>query len=177
MGQEGRVVQRQRFLIWCGGNPQSAAGCEEKANALPFLPPPAPLRRAALIEYRWGAVKFQIAATACSLRTNRWGDEQVTWLHCKARPIAEIHPRLPASLLTVLIPAHYITAVYPGPTFRVEQARRSGQEEVGVFPPNQPKPENALPLAELERRLAEFLAPGRDDRTGRTGNEARDRPS
>lgn len=35
------------------------------------FPDPAPLRRAALIKYQWGATEFEIISTACSVRSAR----------------------------------------------------------------------------------------------------------
>ena len=130
------------------------------ADALPLLPAPVPLRRAAHIEYRWGDTSFEIFATACSLRTTMWGSEQMTWLHCKAMTIAEIEPDQPTGLMNVLIPAHYVTGIKPGPTFRLGRSRKGN--DLGVFPPNRPAPAEALPLAEVERLLTGLLAPERN---------------
>ena len=129
-------------------------------DALPFLPAPTPLHHAAMIEYQWGVMKFEIVATACSLRTTAWGDEQVTWLHCIAKQTAKIKPDEPTSFIAALIPVHYVTSIQPGPTFRIARSRRC--DDVGVFPPNQLTPADALPLAEVERVITELLAPERN---------------
>jgi hypothetical protein len=154
-------VKRQQVSIWTGGCSDRAAACQGMADTLPFLPAPAPLRRAALIVYQWGETRFKIAATACSVRTTLWGSEQTTWLHCKARQTAAITFDEPNGLFTVLFPAQYVTTIKPGPTFRLGQ---SGQAEdiVGLFPPNQPAPADALQLSEVERVLTELLAPERN---------------
>ena len=150
-------MNRQRVLVWTGGRPTGPRGGGHVADALPVFPAPAPLRRAALIEYHWGETKFEIVASACSLRFALWGAEAVTWLHCKAIQTAAMTPGEPTGLVNVLIPAHYVTRIEPGPTFRLT---RSGQpDEIGVFPPDQPTPAAALPLAEVERVLADLLLP------------------
>jgi hypothetical protein len=154
-------MKKQQVFIWTGGNPDGFKGCEGKADTLPFLPAPTPLRRAALIAYQWGETKFEIAATACSLRTTPWGSEQVTWLHCKASQTEELTFDEPTRLTTVLFPAHYVTAIKPGTTFHLAQSRKF-ECDVGVFPPNQPTPPDALPLAEVERVVTELLIPERN---------------
>lgn len=123
------------------------------------LPEPEPLRRAAQISYQWGEQKFVIWSTACSLRTVPWTEtgEEVTWLHCKAMPVAEITPDSPTGLMTVLIPAHYVTAIQPGPTFRLKSSGRS--PDLGIFPPNQATPPNHLALEEIEEALVDLLDP------------------
>lgn len=154
-------MSRQQVFIWTGGRPDGAKGCEGKVDTLPFLPAPAPLRRAAIIEYRWGETTFEIAATACSLRTTSWGSEQVTWLHCKAKQTTAITFDEPTGLMTILFPARYVTGIRPGPTFRIGQSRKS-EDDIGVFPPNQPTPTDAVPLSEVERVLTALLAPERN---------------
>jgi hypothetical protein len=153
-------MRRQRVFIWTGGQSGSGEGCRSLADALPVLPAPAPLHRAARIAYQWGDAQFEILATACSLRTTLWGSESITWLHCKAMRTAEIHPDGPTDLMPILIPARYVTAVEPGPAFRIVRSRES--EDLGVFPPNQPPPASALPLPEVDRALTELLAPERN---------------
>jgi hypothetical protein len=148
-------MKRQQISIWTGGQAGDWATERAYAEALLPLPEPTPLRRAALIEYRWGAMEFAILATACSLRTTPWGDEQVTWLHCTARQTMHVRPDQPVSLIPVLIPAAYVTSIEAGSPFHLK--RGSGSEKIGVFPPNQPAPSGALPLAEVERALAELL--------------------
>jgi hypothetical protein len=150
----------RRIFIWTGGQPESADGSSQLAEALPLLPPPAPLRRAAHIEYHWGVTKFDIWATACSVRTTPWGRAQMTWLHCKAMHVPEITPDQPTNLVTVLIPADYVTRIQPGPTFRLSRSQPS--EELAIFPPNQLAPVECLALAEVERLLAALLAPERN---------------
>jgi hypothetical protein len=126
------------------------------------LPEPDPLRRAATVRYQWGEQKFEIWCTACSLRTLPWEEtgEDMAWLHCKARPIVEIDPDSPVGLMNVLIPAHYVTGIQPGPTFRLGRTGRA--ENIGIFPPNQPTPADRLPLEEIERVLVDLLQPGRN---------------
>ncbi len=153
-------MRRQRVMVWTGGQPHTADGCERQAEALPVLPVPLQLRRAALIEYQWGEQRFQILASACSVRTTPWGAEHVTWLHCKAIQTMNVQPEETASLIAVLIPARYVTAIGPGPTFRMARGRRC--IDLGVFPPNQPTPAAALPLAEVERVVTELLSPERN---------------
>ena len=153
------VMNKQRANIWKGKQPLPE-GCKEMADALPLLPDPAPLRRAAQIEYHWGDTKFTVWAVACSLRVTAWGGEQMTWLHCKAWETAGIKPDVPTGVISVLIPAHYVTAIKPGPTFRLGGRRSS--DELGVFPPHHPAPAHALPLSEVERLVEELLTPERN---------------
>jgi hypothetical protein len=120
------------------------------------------LRRAAQITYQWGPQRFEIQAVACSLRTAPWGDKEVTWLHCKARPTAEVRPDGPTILTTALIPAAYVTDVRPGMTFQLSRFDSTGAGDLGVFPPSHPAPVGALSLAEIERALAELLTPERN---------------
>ena len=100
-------------------------------------------------------MEFTALATACSLRTTAWGDGEVTWLHCAARETADVRPDQPVGLLSLLIPAAYVTSIGEGPPFHLKRGR--GSDKLGVFPPNQPTPAGALPLAEVERALAELL--------------------
>jgi hypothetical protein len=123
------------------------------------LPAPAPLRRAALLRYQWGEQHFEVLCSACSVRVLRWPQtgERLTWLHCKAIPTRELNPEGPTGLMNVLIPAHYVTGIEPGPTFQLKRAGPS--RDIGIFPPNQPTPEKAVPLEEIERVLLELLDP------------------
>jgi hypothetical protein len=152
-------VAGQRVFVWTGGQPADE-GQRQLAEALPVLPPPAPLQRAAHIEYRWAATQFAIWATACTVRTTAWGSEQMTWLHCKAMNVAEITPDEPTNLKAVLIPARYVTSIRPGPTFQLSRRQRSG--DLGVFPPNQPAPAGSVPLAEIKALLAWLVAAERN---------------
>jgi hypothetical protein len=153
-------MRRQHVFIWTGGLPSTAEGDRAVANTLPVFPDPAPLHRSARITYQWGDTAWEILATACSVRSAPWGSAEMTWLHCKALPAAEVAPQEPTALMAVLIPASFVTRIEPGPTFRLTRSRHS--EDLGVFPPNQPAPANALPLAEIERVLTELLASERN---------------
>ena len=132
------------------------------AKAFSFLPEPDLLKQAALIDYEWGDQKFEIICTACSLRTLPWEEtgEELAWLHCKAMRTAELNPDGPTGMMNVLIPAHYVTRIRPGPTFRL---KRSGKpRDIGIFPPNQPTPSNHLSLAAIDEAIAELLRPDRN---------------
>src|SRR5436305_6299410 len=108
------AMTQPRYFIWTGGRPDDTTDVQERCDELPQLADPTPLRRAALIEYRWGSTNFDITATACSVRVTAWGDEQMTWLHCKAMTTASIKPEGQTGVMCVLIPAHYVTAIKPG---------------------------------------------------------------
>ena len=153
-------MNQPHIFVWTGGQPVDPQRDRHAADGIPAFPDPAPLRRAALIEYFWGQARFEIVASACSVRTAPWGGEPVTWLHCKAKQTATLTPDEPTDLMTVLIPAHYVTGIGPGPTFRIAQSRHS--DDLGVFPPNQPTPAAALPLEEVERVLTDLLTPERN---------------
>jgi hypothetical protein len=132
------------------------------ASDFSALPQPAPLARAATIEFQWGEQHFELWATACSLRTLPWPEtgELVSWLHCKGMRVAEIKSDEPTGLMNLLIPAGYVTVIKPGPTFRLGRWGMSG--DIGIFPPIHPAPANALPLAELELGIMELLQPERN---------------
>jgi hypothetical protein len=159
------MKRQQNIFLWTGGRPESAKGSQEKADALPLLPAPAILHRTALIEYYWGETRFEILATACSVRITPWGDEQMTWLHVKARPTAEIKFGEPVGLMTVVFPAHYVTRIQPGPTFQ-QATGGEPSRDLGVFPPNQPPPDDALALWEVERVIVELMEPAEDSFRG-----------
>jgi hypothetical protein len=120
------------------------------------LPPPTPLRQALRGAFQWGEQKHEFVATAASIRIVFWEklDRDVTWLHCKAIQTMAMNPDGPNDLMTVLIPVEYITRAEPGPDFRL--LRWQPRTDLGIFPPNQPPPANAVPLAELERVLAQL---------------------
>jgi hypothetical protein len=153
-------MAERHIFIWTGGQLDRGDESGRLAEALPLLPAPAPLLRAAQIQYYWGDTKFDIWATACSVRTTAWGVAEMTWLHCKAMHVPEIKPDEPTNLATVLIPVYYVTSIQPGPTFRLSRSQPS--EELAIFPPNRPAPEKRLALEEVERCLTALLAPERN---------------
>jgi hypothetical protein len=152
-------MKQPRVTVWTGGQPEASEGCFQLAEALPALPPPAPLRRSALVEFSWGAQQFQFLAVACSVRTTPWGGESVAWVHCKGQQTAIMRLDEPTELIDVLIPAHYVTALEPNTTFQILRSRPSDGPAMGVFPPNQPAPAAALPLAQIERVIADLRSP------------------
>ena len=123
------------------------------------LPPPRPLQQGVLIHYQWGKQKFEIVAMACTICTLAWEEteEEFTWLHCKAVEMPVVKSDGSAIAMNVLIPAQYVTRAEPGPTFRITEPKKKG--DLGIYPPNQPTPENPVPLAELERIIAGLLDP------------------
>ncbi|MCI0458122.1 MAG: hypothetical protein L0Z62_14255 [Gemmataceae bacterium] len=122
---------------------------------------PTPLRPAAILTFQWGTQTHEVICTACSLRTAAWPDtgEELTWLYCRARPTREIEGES-AGMMPVLIPAHYVTSIRPGPTFQL--LRHGKAERVGVFPPIHSTPANRLALSEIEEALAPLLDSGRN---------------
>jgi hypothetical protein len=126
-------------------------------NLAASLPPPAPLRRALSFRFQWGEQKFEMVASAAAVRTVPWGEagEAVTWLHCKAVQLQAMKPGVEVGLTSYLIPAGYVTHAAPGPTFRTARAKAGG--DLGIFPPTQPPPQDAVPLAELSRVVAALL--------------------
>jgi hypothetical protein len=147
-------MKRQHVLVWTGGSDRLTKQCQPMANALPDFPDPVPLSQTALIEYQWGKTHFDIFVTACSLRNAAWGDEVMPWLHCKGMQTSHINPKGPTSQIMVLIPAHFVTSIKTGTSYRIVNPRQC--DDLGVFPPNQPTPVDALPLAEVERVLMEL---------------------
>jgi hypothetical protein len=156
----------QQIFVWSGKQPFDAEETRRNTAALPCFPAPTPLPRAILIHYRWGDSSFEIAVLACSIRIAPWGNEQVTWLHCKAIETVDIRPGEPGGVRNVLIPADYVTSVGSGPTFRFQQ--RGISEDIGLFPPNQPTPPDALPLDEVERLIASCSRQDETETGGKT---------
>jgi hypothetical protein len=146
-------MKPQRFFIWTGGR---GGGPDDlrRADALPLLPAPLPLWRSARIVYQWGPSRFEILASACSVRTTPWDDDAVTWLQCKAAHVNEMKPDGPTTVKSVLFPADYVTAIGPGLAFRIAERRRT--DDFGLFPPNHPTPAGALSLEEIEQALAKL---------------------
>jgi hypothetical protein len=141
----------QHFKIWTGGGP-GAPEDGRWASAIAPLPDPEPLPRAALITHWWGMARFESAVVACSIRTTPWGVGLMTWLHCKGVPVTGDVPDGSVTTMALLIPAHYVTGVRPGPGFTI--AARGAAGTIGLFPPSQPAPPHAIPLSEVERALA-----------------------
>lgn len=153
-------MKKQHIFVWTGGEAVIGQHCQPLADTLPDFPDPIPLHRTAHLEYKWGATKFEILATACSLRLTEWDGEPLTWLHCKAVQTEAVKPDESVRLIGVLIPASYVVTIKPGPTFRINRARHS--DDLGVFPPIHSTPEDALPLEVIERVIAELLTPERN---------------
>lgn len=147
-------MKKQNFILWTGGERVLDRQCQRNLRGLPSFPDPVPLSRTARIEYHWGLTQFDIFVTACSLRTTAWGKKEITWLQCKGVQTMNVHPDKPASLIMVLIPAHFITSIRPDTSYHILNSRRS--DDIGVFPPNKSKPAAALPLEEIERVLMEL---------------------
>ena len=151
----------QQFLIWTGGG-QGDPEDGLRAAALDALPDPEPLPRAAFVTYWWGKARCEFAAYAGSIRTTPWGNGWMTWLDFKGKPLTNGEPDSSAPSLRMLVPVEYITDIRPGPTFVMTARVSSGS--VGIFPPSQPDPPHAIPLSEIERRLAELSSAPTDER-------------
>ena len=124
------------------------------------LPDPVDLTRVAFLEYQWGEQSFELACSACSVRTEIWEDsgEPIVWVHCKGSQI--FNGQLPDGKATsrkFLIPANYVTSLKPGPVFKV--SKRRGSPDIGIFPPTQPVPEGQMLLSEIEKVIAELQIP------------------
>jgi hypothetical protein len=122
------------------------------------LSEPTPLKRVAIVKYRWGDRHYEFFCWACSIRSEAWEGtgEEITWLHLKAYQAfnGQIHNK---QGLTLLVPTNYITDFTPGSAFR--QTRRRISVKVGVIPPDQPRPDNAMTLLAIERAVAELQIP------------------
>ena len=127
------------------------------SDPIASLPPPTPLRRGMLFHYHWGEQQFEVVASAASVRTVFWDkvDREVTWLHCTAVPTKEIGSDGSGNMMTVLIPAEYVTRAEDGPTFRITHFRPTTAQF--IFPPTHPRPGNAMPLEELQRVIGDLL--------------------
>jgi hypothetical protein len=103
----------------------------------------------------WGLQRFEVIASACSIRRIVWEGQEVTWLHGKAVQSKDIKPDGTAKAITALIPAHYVTGAEAGPPCQWRRSRPNN--ELGVFPPNKPPPAAAVPLEELGRLIASLV--------------------
>jgi hypothetical protein len=154
-------MAEQHIFFWSGGQPPpQPEDTKPLVEAVPLMPPPVPLRRAAHIRFQWGETIFDVWATACSVRTAPWGSAEVDWLHCKGMHVPEVKPDEPTNLVTVLIPSDYVIGIGPGPTFRLGRTQPSA--DWAIFPRNRPTPAARLVLADIERQLAALLAPERN---------------
>jgi hypothetical protein len=149
----GCAMTAPRFFIWTGGSDDHDPDDFARADALPALPAPDPLPRAARITFWWGRAQFEVLAVACSVRTTAWGSGRVTWLHCEQTRASAAETDAPSRMTNTLIPAGYVTAVTPGPSYHRDGLGRSSGD-VAVYPPRHPPPPHALPLAAVERALA-----------------------
>lgn len=147
----------QKILFWTGGRNDLFDEYKGKADGFPQFAPPAPLRQTAIITYFWGPTKFEMAATACSIRMAPWGTTELAWLHCKAVQTLAIIPNETVSNIVVLVPAAYVTSIALGPTFQITSSRPS--HDIGVFPPIHPAPLDVVPLPQIETIIAQLLAP------------------
>ena len=76
-------------------------------------------------------------------------------MQCKGMNLAGLDLENPVGLITVVIPAHYVTSIKPGPTFRIKRSSRKG--DTAIFPANQPTPANRLSLPEIEHAIADLM--------------------
>lgn len=151
------MLHQQKILLWTGGIREHGDAYKGKTDSFPQFPAPAPLRLTAIITYHWGQTKFEIAASACSIRMASWGNVELAWLHCKAVQTLAIIPNETVSNIAVLIPAEYVTGILPGPAFKITKSHQS--PDIGVFPPVHPSPPGVVPLNRIEAVIAELLAP------------------
>jgi hypothetical protein len=126
-------------------------------NLAASLPPPTPLGQGLSVHFQWGEQKFEMVASAASIRAFPWEDtgEVVTWLHCKGIQVQAMKPDAEVGLTSYLIPAAYVTHAAPGPTFRL--VRASPQSDLGIFPPTKPAPPNAVATDELDRIIGSMV--------------------
>lgn len=144
---------RQQFTIWTAGGPWDPE-IGRRAAAIDPLPAPEPLPQAALVTHWWGKVRFEFVVVACSIRTTAWADGPMTWLDYKGTQVTGGRIDGPVASRRLLVPAGYVTGIRPGPSFAITARGPGGL--IGLYPPNQPAPPHALPLAEIERLLAEL---------------------
>src|SRR5262245_50908460 len=110
-----------------------------------------------LFRFEWGPQKFEAIASACAIRTLPFAQtgEVREWLHCKAVQTAEIKPDGSAGMLTLLIPASYITHVEVGPTFRIAESKPT--LDLCIFPPIHPDPPNRISLGQLADMIVKLV--------------------
>jgi hypothetical protein len=122
------------------------------------LPEPVPLKRLAIVKYRYGDQDFEVFCWACSVRREAWEDtgEETTWLHLKGRQ-AFRGQMADKPGVTLLVPTKYVTSIEAGPSFK--QTRKRTSADVGVFPPDRPSPDGAMSHSDIERAIAELQIP------------------
>lgn len=128
-----------------------------------YLPEPTPLKRAAIIEYQWGATHFRMLCTAADVREEPWNTgDKVVWLHCKVTQVFDHFPSEsePKTTTTIMVPASYVTKIEPGPKCHVSQGKRN--PDIGVFPPEHPDPKESLGIELVRRKIGEMMSPERN---------------
>lgn len=132
----------------------------DKPDLSETLPPPTPLRRAAIVSFVWGADHFDIVCIAASMVREpdpTEGGEPIDWLHIKGYQggrFTKIDPSGTIVTRRYLIPAKYVLHIGYGGRFQIVQKNES--PDIGIFPLNQPIPEAALPLGQI-RQIIEGL--------------------
>jgi hypothetical protein len=100
---------------------------------------------------------------AANVRREKWETgEMVDWLHCKT---VQYFDRLPTddelkSTTTWLIPASYVTAISPGPTFRIAKGKKT--VDIGVVPPEHPSPAGSLGVQAVDAAIKNLMTPQRN---------------
>lgn len=129
------------------------------------LPLPTPLRRSAIVSFVRGEQRFHIVCVACSLRREPdpdTGGEPIDWLHVhgyQGGPHASVNPSGTVPTTPYLIPAKYVMRIAYGGRFRIAQEKRS--PDLGIFGPEYPAPDAALPINQIRDIIAGLqLQPG-----------------
>ncbi|RIK80546.1 MAG: hypothetical protein DCC68_10840 [Planctomycetota bacterium] len=121
------------------------------------LPEPIDLKQIAAIKYQWGADTFEVWCSACSVVEETWPatGETIKWLHVKGHQLSNGH--VAKAGVKLLIPAIYVLSVEARAQYR--RAKKRFSCDVGVFPPEKPRPENTMPIKDIERLVAQLQVP------------------
>jgi hypothetical protein len=122
------------------------------------LPEPIDLKQLAVVTFRCGGQTFDAYCWAASVRTEVWEDtgEETTWLHLKSRQ-AFRGQMMDKPGQTLLVPTKYVTSIEPGPAYR--RIRKRTNNDIGVFPPDQPPPADAMNLPAIMEAVFKFQIP------------------
>ena len=130
----------------------------DKPDLSVTLPEPTPLRRTAIVSFVRGEQLFHIVCVACSLRREPdpdAGGESVDWLHVhgfQGGPHAFVNPSGSVPTTPYLIPAKYVMRIAYGGRYRIVQHKKS--PDLGIFGPELPAPDAALPLSQIRDIIA-----------------------
>jgi hypothetical protein len=119
-------------------------------------PPPAQLRRGAIINFIWGPTQFHILCVAASLCRIKDvdNDEEQDWVHCHGFHYDPKNPptgNKPIGMCFHLIPASYIVRIALHEKFRIEKSDKKA--DTCVYPKQHPSSATALSIKEVSDQI------------------------